>query len=98
LACAFQPLGVQVTILEMLPRLLPQMDGQISITLEKIFAARGIRCLSGAKIEKLNLTDAGIEAVLDGGERLQADRVLVATGRRPATENLGLESVGVTLD
>ena len=98
LACAFQPLGVQVTIVEMLPRLLPQMDGQISITLEKIFAARDIRCLSGAKIEKLNLTDAGIEAVLDGGERLQADRVLAATGRRPATENLGLESVGVTLD
>ena len=98
LACAFQPLGVDVTIIEMLPRLLPQMDGQISITLETIFTARGIRCVLGARIEDILLTETGVEARLASGETVPGDRVLVATGRRPATENLGLESAGFGLN
>jgi dihydrolipoamide dehydrogenase len=74
------------------------MDGQISTTLEKIFAARGIRCLPGTRIETMQLTDRGVVATLSGGETVESDRVLVATGRRPATDNLGLESAGLALD
>jgi len=95
LACAMQAFGVDVTIVEMLPRILPLMDGQLSSALEKIFTSRGIKCVTDRKINSVNLTNGTINAVLEDGMTLVADRLLVATGRRPNTADLGLETIGL---
>jgi dihydrolipoamide dehydrogenase len=97
-ACMMQPLGVEVTVVEMLPQLLPNMDGQIAETMQKVFAARGIAIHTGAKIENVQIAGGGVTATLAGGKTIAVDRVLVATGRRPNTADLGLESVGISTD
>ncbi len=98
LACAMQAFGVEVTIVEMLPRLLPPLDGQISKGIEKTLTARGIKCLTGRKVEQVSLTDTGVTARLESNETLAADRLLVATGRKPNTAEMGLESVGLATE
>ncbi len=97
-ACMMQPLGVDVTIVEMLPQLLPNIDSQIAETLSKVFAGRGIKTHVGVKIESLSIDGQTAKATLGDGKVIEADRVLVATGRRPNTADLGIESVGLTLD
>ena len=97
-ACMMQPLGVEVTMVEMLPQILPNLDGQVAQTLRKILVARGIRIFTGVKIESLALGGAGAVAKLGNGESLETDRVLVATGRRPNTADIGLETIGLTTE
>ncbi len=97
-ACMMQPLGVEVTIVEMLPQLLPNMDGQIAELLTKIFKRRGIQIHVATKIENLTIIGQTAQAKLNGGVVLEADRVLVATGRRPNTADVGLTGVGLTAD
>jgi dihydrolipoamide dehydrogenase len=91
-------LGVDVVVVEMLPQLLPNLDGQIAQVLTKIFSARGIRIFTGVKIESLALGGSGAIAQLGNGESIDAERVLVATGRRPNTADLGLDAVGLATD
>jgi len=97
-ACMMQPLGVEVTMVEMLPQILPNLDGQVAQTLRKILVARGIRIFTGVKIESLALSGSGAVAKLSNGESLETDRVLVATGRRPNTADIGLETIGLTTE
>jgi dihydrolipoamide dehydrogenase len=97
-ACMMQPLGVEVTIVEMLPQLLPNIDSQIAETLNKTFNSRGIKTHTGVKIESLKLEGSIAKATLGNGQTIEADRVLVATGRKPNTTDLGLESIGLTTD
>ena len=79
-ACMMQPLGVEVTVVEMLPQLLPMIDPQIAETLTKTFNARGIKTFTGVKIESLKLEGSIAKATLGNGQTIEADRVLVATG------------------
>jgi len=97
-ACMMQPFGVEVTVVEMLPRLLPEMDAHLADALAKIMAGRGIKVHTGAKVEDLAVTGDEVRATLSGGEQIAVDKVLVATGRRPNTAEIGLESVGLTVD
>jgi dihydrolipoamide dehydrogenase len=97
-ACMMQPFGVQVTVVEMLPKLLPNLDVQVADALEKIFTKRGIKCYTGVKIEELTTTSTGIKARLSNGQTVEAEKALVATGRRPNTADMGLETVGITPD
>jgi dihydrolipoamide dehydrogenase len=97
-ACMMQALGVEVTLIEMLPQLLPNVDGQIAQGLTKIFKKRGVQVHTGVKIEDLAIQDGGARAILADRQAIEIDRVLVATGRRPNTAGLGLESVGLTAD
>ena len=97
-ACMMQPLGVEVTIVEMMPRLLPEMDADLAGPLQKIFTKRKIQCFTGTTVDELAVAEGGVRATLSDGRNIEADRVLVATGRRPATEDIGLESAGVTTD
>lgn len=97
-ACMMQALGVAVTVVEMLPQLLPNLDGQIAQALTKILTARGIKVFTGVKIESLTLGGSGAIAKLGNGESIDAERVLVATGRRPNTADLGLETISLTTD
>jgi dihydrolipoamide dehydrogenase len=86
-ACMMQPLGVEVTIVEMLPQLLPNMDRK-----------RGIQSHVATKIESLTIAGDKALAKLGNGTTLEADRVLVATGRRPNTADLGLSAIGLATD
>lgn len=94
-ACMMQPLGVEVTVVEMLPQILPNLDGQVAQLLKKILTARGIKVFAGVKIESLTLGGSGAVAKLGNGERIETERVLVATGRRPNTAEIGLETIGL---
>jgi len=93
--------GVQVTILEMLPHLLPLEDEEVSIELEKAFRREGLRFHTNARVEHITLTDDGVQVeVQQEGKTLalEAEQVLMAIGVRPNTENLGLEDIGVRVE
>ncbi|MDR7578971.1 MAG: dihydrolipoyl dehydrogenase [Armatimonadota bacterium] len=100
-ASAFASLGSQVTVIEILPRALPAEDEEVSAALEKAFARRGIRVLTSASLKSVERTPTGLQLSVerDGKvEGVEADRLLVAVGRGPVTDGLGLEEVGVEVD
>lgn len=100
-ADVFAAFGTKVTLIEALPRLLPVEDGECSDTLAKAFKKRSIACLTGAKVEKAQATAKGVTLSVEAGgqkQTLDVDCVLVAAGRAPNTENLGLEAVGITVE
>jgi pyruvate/2-oxoglutarate dehydrogenase complex dihydrolipoamide dehydrogenase (E3) component len=98
LAQAFARLGSQVTVVEAMPRLLPAADPAASRVLEEVFQANGISVRTGAAAASVRRADKGVTLRLASGEELAADRLLVATGRQPATSNLGLDQAAVRLD
>jgi dihydrolipoamide dehydrogenase len=87
-----------VTMVEMLPQILPNLDGQVAQLLAKILGARGVKVFTGVKIESLTLGGSGAMAKLGNGESIDAERVLVATGRRPNTAEIGLETIGLATE
>ena len=97
-ACMMQAFGVEVAVVEMLPRLLPEMDESLGEAMEKVFAARGIACFTDTKVQDLAVASGIAEADLGGGRTVRAERVLVATGRRPSTDEIGLGTVGLAGD
>src|SRR5437868_1641113 len=101
-ASIFHRFGSKVTLLEMLPRIVPVEDEEISKELHRAFKKAGIRIETGAKAENIRKTGKGVAltVTLDGGkkEELEADKLLVAVGRKPITEGIGLESTRVELD
>jgi dihydrolipoamide dehydrogenase len=90
--------GVPVTIVEMLPRLVPLEDEEVSAELAKAFAKRKISALVGHRVESLEASEAGVSlrATGENGEiTLQAEQALVAIGFRPNSRDIGLEQLGV---
>ena len=97
-ASAWKSFGVDVTIVEALPRLLPPEDEQSSKALERAFRKRGIPFKTGKPFEKVENTDAGVRVTIQGGEVLEAELLLVAVGRGPTTADLGYEEQGLRMD
>lgn len=100
-ASIYSSFGSGVVIIEMEDRLLPIEDPELSKELEKALRKRNIRSLSGAKLEAVDETERGLslKVTRDGREEtLEVDKLLVAVGRAPVTEGLGLEELGVELD
>ena len=101
-ASIFRRFGSDVTMLELLPRLVPFEDEAVSAELEKSFRKQGIISHTGAKVTSGKASGAGvdIEAQLADGttEKIRADYLLVATGRGPVTESLDTERVGLQLE
>lgn len=92
--------GSEVTIVEMLPRIVPLEDEEVSAELEKALKKRGIKTLVNHKVESVEKSDAGVRVtVSSNGETrvLEAEQALIAIGFRPNSANLGLEEVGITL-
>jgi dihydrolipoamide dehydrogenase len=92
--------GADVTIVEMLPHLLPNEDEAISKEIEKAYQKRGIKIMTGTKVKGVATTKSGTKVTVEGKEgeeTLEAERTLVAIGFRPNTTGLGLEDVGVKL-
>ncbi len=100
-ASIYNSFGSKVTLIEMLPRILPIEDADISAELEKVLRRHGIKVMAGTKMAGFEKTDTGVRLQLEKGDKtetLEAEKLLVAVGRRPVTENLGLEALGVELD
>ncbi|MCV6576582.1 MAG: dihydrolipoyl dehydrogenase [Cohaesibacter sp.] len=103
LGSVWRRLGAEVTVVEFLDRILPGMDGEIVKNAQRMFKKQGFAFKLGSKVTGVEKSDAGlkvsVEAVKSGKtEELEADVVLVAIGRRPYTDGLGLDVVGVQLD
>lgn len=95
----FQAMGTKVTLVEMVDQILPVEDTEISIALRKSFEKRGMVIKTGTAVSNLKKTGKGVTATLTSGsekEEWSGDACLVAIGISPNTENLGLESVGIT--
>ncbi len=93
--------GVQVTLVEMLPRIAPLEDEEISKELAKEFAKRGIRVLAGTRVERVETLKTKVKVTVsgEGGEQtLDAEQALIAIGFQPNTQGLGLAEIGVALD
>ncbi len=93
-ASAYRRFGSEVTVVEMLPRLLPVEDEDISAEFEKAFRRRGIKSLTAAKLEKVDVQGEVVKATVTtskGTEVLEADLFLCAVGRRPVSEDVGLD-------
>ncbi len=97
-ACIFHALGTKVTIVELLPYILPGEDIEVSQTLKKILMDRGIDIKTNTTIEEINYKDIGIEVTFKstrGMNKIIAERVLIAIGRRPCTRGLGLKNARI---
>jgi dihydrolipoamide dehydrogenase len=97
-ASAWRSFGADVTIVEALPHLLPAEDEANSRLLERAFRRRGIAFKLGARFQRVEHTDTGVRVILDGGETIEAELLLVAVGRGPSSANLGYEEAGITIE
>ena len=100
-ASIFSSFQTEVTILEMLPRLVPLEDEDISQELARAYRKRGISFHTGTKVEKVENTRAGVAVTftVDGKpQKIEAEKILIAIGRKPRTDNLGLERTRIKLD
>ncbi|MDQ3461278.1 MAG: dihydrolipoyl dehydrogenase [Deinococcota bacterium] len=91
-------LGAKVTVLEYLGRILPGMDGELAAEAHKVFKRQGLEFRLGVKVTGAKVEGEGCVVEIDGAEPIRCDRVLVAAGRVPNTEGLGLEAAGLELD
>ena len=97
-ASVWRSFGAEVTIVEMLPQLVPLEDESSSKLLQRAFRRRGIGYELGARFESVKHTDTGVTVTLAGGKTLDAELLLVAVGRGPVSAGLGYEEAGVTME
>ena len=92
--------GSAVTMVEMLPRILPLEDEEVGVELAKAFQKRGIKIHTGTRVQSIETTETGVRVTVSAGEQtqvLEAEQALVAIGFKPNTADLGLEELGVKL-
>jgi dihydrolipoyl dehydrogenase len=101
-ASIFKSYGSEVTVIELLPRLVPGEDEAVSAELERTFKKRGIKVMTGAKVTAAKAgakgVDIDVQAADGKPQKLSFDLLLVATGRGPVTEGLGAEALGIKTD
>jgi dihydrolipoamide dehydrogenase len=100
-ASIFTSFGSEVTLVEMLPRILPIEDEEVSAELERSLKKRGMKVMAGTQMTAVDKAGSRVRVKLvkDGKDTtIEADALLVAVGRKPVTEGLGLEALGVKLD
>jgi len=91
-------LGAKVTVLEYLDRILPGMDTEIATDALRLFKKQGLEFKLGVRVTGAKVKGKGCVVEVDGGQPIECDRVLLAVGRRPNTDGLGLDKAGITLD
>ncbi|MDA8436118.1 MAG: dihydrolipoyl dehydrogenase [Actinomycetales bacterium] len=97
-ASVWRSFGADVTIVEALPRLVPNEDEACSKALDRAFRKRGITSKVGVRFAGVTQSDAGVVVSLEDGTTLEADLLLVAVGRGPNATGMGFEEVGVAMD
>lgn len=98
LGSVWRRLGAKVTVLEYLDRILPGMDSELAAEAKKMFERQGLEFRLKTKVTSARVHEGQCVLGLNDDDAMQCDRVLVAVGRRPNTEGLGLETVGVQTD
>jgi dihydrolipoamide dehydrogenase len=96
-ATFYRQMGVRVTLIEALDRLVPLEDEEVSRALLQAFKRSDIDCRVGARVQGVDVAGRGVTVRLDGGE-VRADQVLIAVGRGPNSRDIGLERAGVDVD
>jgi dihydrolipoamide dehydrogenase len=99
-ASIFSRFGTDVTVVEMLPQVLPLEDTEISDEIKKILTRKRIKFLTNARLEDIKVRDGGVHAQVTVGEETKsivAEKVLIAIGRRPISEEIGLEKLRVAV-
>lgn len=100
-ASIFRSFDCEVTILEMLPRMVPLEDEEVSKELARVYRKRGIVSYTGAKVEKVEKTKTGVAVTfsVDGKQqKIEAEKILIAIGRKPLTDNVGLEKTRIQIE
>jgi len=100
-ASIFTSFGSKMTLIEMLPRILPIEDEEVSKELRRVLKKRGIDVRTGQRLTEVDASGDGVRITLEEGEKssqLEAEMLLVAVGRAPVSEGLGLEELGIALD
>ncbi|OFV99370.1 MAG: dihydrolipoyl dehydrogenase [Acidobacteria bacterium RIFCSPLOWO2_12_FULL_54_10] len=100
-ASVFSRFGCQVTLVEMLPRILPLSDEEVSRELERSFKKQSIPVLTNARVEKVEKQKDGVAVTLtheDSQKSFNFEKVLIAVGRKPNTENIGLDKTRIETD
>jgi dihydrolipoamide dehydrogenase len=101
-ASMFARFGSKVTIIEILPRIVPLEDEEISRELAASFKRQGIAVYTDARVERVSKSEGGVEVLArtSGGktETFRAEKILMAVGRKPLSENIGLEALGVATE
>lgn len=97
-ATVYSELGIPVTVVEMLDRLCPMLDADVSRAIARSLAKRGVKVLTKAKIVEISADTGGVAATLEGGETLTASVALSAVGRKPNLEDVGLEAAGIAVE
>ncbi|AWR21355.1 MAG: dihydrolipoyl dehydrogenase [Aurantimicrobium sp.] len=97
-ASVWKSFGAEVVIIEGLPHLVPNEEESISKALERAYRKRGIDYKLGVRFQGVTQSDSGVVITLESGETIEADLMLVAVGRGPATAGCGFEEVGITMD
>ena len=95
LGCVWNRLGAKVTVLEFLDRILPGMDDELAADAQKIFTKQGLQFRLGCRVTAARRQGELCVVESEGASPLECDRVLLAVGRTPHTEGLGLETVGI---
>lgn len=100
-ASVYSRFGTECTLVEMMDRVLPIEDEEVSLELEKALKKRSIKVFTSTKLEKAEVTAKGVRCTLaskNETQTVEVEMVLVAIGRAPVTANLGLEKVGIKID
>jgi dihydrolipoamide dehydrogenase len=101
-ASIYRRFGSEVTIIELLPRLVPNEDEAVSAELEKSFKKQGIKSLTGTRVTSAVVTSNGVDVEAQDAtgktQKISAELLLVATGRGPVTTGLGVEALGIALE
>jgi dihydrolipoamide dehydrogenase len=98
LGAVWSRLGSKVIVLEFLDRILPGLDLEIAQEAKKLFERQGLEFRLGTRVTKATVTGKEVRIDCDGAESISADRVLVAVGRKPNADGLGLDAVGIKTD
>lgn len=100
-ASIFSRFGTEVTVVEMLPRVLPMEDHEISEEIRKLLTKRRIKFLTGARLENISIDEGKVQATVSVAEgetrNIAAEKALIAVGRRPVVETIGLEKLHVAM-
>ncbi len=97
-ASAWASFGIDVTVVEALPRLVPNEEPEASKALERAFRKRKIKALTGTPMKSVEKTETGVKVTVEGDKVLEAEVLLVAVGRGPNTAGMGYEEAGVAIE
>ncbi|MBU3911385.1 MAG: dihydrolipoyl dehydrogenase [Candidatus Omnitrophica bacterium] len=97
-ASIYRSFGLDITIVEMMDQLLPGEDREVAKKLEQILKKKGVKIFIKTKVERLQKAENAIKAFLSDGSEIGAEKTIVCVGRRPDSEGLGIEGIGVERD